>query len=119
MRFRASVEYIADTIIIKVKPARLWECKAGQFIYLCLLELSHTVFIQAYPFFILWWDSKTLVLLVKPRRGFIKSLRRYIKEERTKKTNLIAIIKGPYGKELDFMEYKTVLLFITGVKIAR
>ena len=41
---RASVEYIADAIVIEVKPARPWECKAGQFIYLCLPELSHIAF---------------------------------------------------------------------------
>ena len=58
-----------------------------------------------------------MVLFVELRRGFIESLRRYIKEERTKKTNLIAIIEGPYSKELDFIEYKTVLLFIMGVGI--
>ena len=119
LRFKASVEYIADAIIIEVKPARPWECKAGQFIYLRLLELSYIAFIQAYPFFILWWDSKTLVLFIELRKGFIESLWCYIKEKRTKKTDLIAIIKGPYSKELDFTEYKTILLFATGVKIAR
>jgi len=118
LRSRASVEYVADAIIIEVKPARPWECKAGQFIYLRLPELSHTAFMQAHPFFVSWWDSKTLVLLVEPRRGFTESLWCYVKEERTKKTDLIAIIEGPYGKELDFTEYETVLLFATGVGIA-
>ena len=119
LRSRASVEYIADAIIIEVKPARPWEYKAGQFIYLRLLELSYIAFMQAYLFFISWWDSKILVLLIELRRGFIESLRRYIKEERTKKTDLIAIIKGPYSKELNFTEYKTVLLFATGVRITK
>ena len=53
LRSKASVEYIANAIIIKIKPAQLWECKAGQFIYLYLLELSYTAFMQVYPFFIL------------------------------------------------------------------
>ena len=43
--FRASVEYIADAIIIEVKLVWPWECKAEQFIYLYLPELSYTVFI--------------------------------------------------------------------------
>ncbi len=74
---------------------------------------------QVYPFFVLQWDSKILILFIRPRRGFIESLWHYIKDKRTKKTNLIAIIKGPYSKELDFIKYKTVLLFATGVKIIK
>ena len=60
-----------------------------------------------------------MVLLVKLRRGFTESLRHYVKDKRIKKTNLIAIIEGPYSKELDFTEYKTVLLFVIGVGIVR
>ena len=90
LRSRASVEYIADAIMIKVKPAQPWECKARQFIYLYLPGLSYTAFIQAYPFFISWWDSKILVLLIELRRGFIESLRRYIVTELAK--------SGSYGR---------------------
>jgi hypothetical protein len=45
LRSRASVKCVANAIVIKVKLAWLWECKAKQFIYLHLLELSYIAFI--------------------------------------------------------------------------
>ncbi|OCK79498.1 hypothetical protein K432DRAFT_299721, partial [Lepidopterella palustris CBS 459.81] len=58
-------------------------------------------------------------LLIKPRQGFTGSLQLYTKEKRTKKANLIAIINGPYSKELDFTRFETILLFATRINITR
>lgn len=118
LRCSASIEAVTDAVLVEVKLARTWEFEAGQFVYLRLPEVSRTAFMQAHPFFVSWWDRDTLSLLIEPRRGFTGSLQLYAKEERTKKADLIAIIDGPYGKELDLTKFETVLLFATGIGIA-
>ncbi|XTI82150.1 hypothetical protein V2W45_1227456, partial [Cenococcum geophilum] len=69
-----------------------------------------------YPFVILGWDSNSdrlkIYLLIKPRRGFTKKLTSYIN------TLISAFINGLYGVRYNFSNFRTVLIFVTSIRVA-
>jgi predicted ferric reductase len=117
LRCKAVIESVTDAVLVEVELVRPWNFEAGQFVYLRLPGVSRTAFMQAHPFFVLWWDLNRVTLLAKRRSGFTDSLKLYAEDYKRAKT-VTAIIDGPYGKELDFTSFETVLLFATGVGIA-
>jgi NAD(P)H-flavin reductase len=63
---------------------------------------------------IIWWERKpdSIVFLVQPHNGFTKRVKRLTTGPWR------AVIEGPYGTELDFGSYGTILMFATGFGIA-
>lgn len=112
----ARIKARTGAIEITVKVARPWNVKAGEWIFLSIPAAGATSALQSHPFMIIWWDRDvnglTLSLLVKPRRGFTRRLASMAGRD------LIALIDGPYGPELQLGEYGTVLMFATGIGIA-
>jgi predicted ferric reductase len=113
---RATVHWQTDAAQVHVKLSRSWKFRAGQYVYLCMPDVSTGAFLQSHPFSIAWWykdgENDVIVLIVQPRRGFTRQLM-----GRTE-TDMKAIIEGPYGGKLSLGSYGTVLLFATGVGIA-
>jgi len=116
----AVIESHVDAVTIRIKISRPWKYRAGQYIWLCMPEVSLTSLVQLHPFMISGWYSENendkevdkIVLLAQERKGFTSNLHR-IKNCKRK-----AIIDGPYGNELHLESYDTVLLFATGIGIA-
>jgi len=68
-----------------------------------------------------WWypydqDQDIVVFIIQRQKGFTRSLP--TSSDSSQSTELRAIIKGPYGKEIHLDKYGTVLLFATGIGIA-
>ena len=59
-----------------------------------------------------------MVFIVQKQRGFTKNLFLHANSNRSQNYEIRALVKGPYGKELDLKSYGTVLLFATGIGIA-
>ena len=64
-----------------------------------------------------WWDWNKeglliISLLVKSRTGFTRQLDRYTDRK------LLTFIDGPYGIQHVFGDYRTVVMFATGIGIA-
>lgn len=109
---------VLDAVHVYVRLARPWTWRAGQWVYLSISGVSRTWFVQSHPFFVSWWyrDAKgdaIIVLIVEKRKGFTKDL-----VSVDPRSEMRAIVEGPYGRELHLESYGTVLLFATGIGIA-
>ncbi|KAH8650328.1 hypothetical protein BGZ60DRAFT_389188 [Tricladium varicosporioides] len=109
---------VLDAVHVHIRLARPWTWRAGQWVYLSILGVSRTSFVQSHPFFVSWWyrDAKgdaTIVLIVEKMKGFTKDL-----VSVDPRSEMRAIVEGPYGRELHLESYGTVLLFATGIGIA-
>lgn len=101
---------------VDITLPRPWTFRAGQYVYLRLPNLHFWAFLQAHPYNLVWWDqtdsrSAKASFIVEPRAGMTRDLvqRRSLRK---------AIIDGPYGTELDFGSFETVLMFVAGIGIA-
>jgi predicted ferric reductase len=109
---------VLDAVHVHIRLARPWTWQAGQWVYLSIPGVNRTSFVQSHPFFVSWWyrDAKggvTIVLIVERRKGFTKDL-----VSVDPRSEMRAIVEGPYGRELHLELYGTVLLFATGIGIA-
>ncbi|KAF4625874.1 hypothetical protein G7Y89_g12291 [Cudoniella acicularis] len=82
---------VSDAVYIHVRLSRPWRPRAGQYVYLSILE---------------------------KRKGFTQDLFRHTTNDVDQRNGIRAIIEGPYRKELDLKSYGTILLFATGIRIA-
>jgi hypothetical protein len=140
---RAKVIAMPGGVQIHVKLIQPWRFGAGQTVYLCLPQVSHSAFFQSHPFVLSWWYKSVkgddiAVFIIRPRRGFTrivediapKPLKDWMTLARSakglklesydtaKSKELRAIIEGPYGNELNLKSFDTVLLFASGIRIA-
>jgi len=111
---QATIQTFQEVVKITVEIPRPWKFRSGQWVYLCLPGNSPHEWFQQHPFMITWWEKKpdSIVFLVQPHNGFTNRVRRLAAGPWK------AIIEGPYGKELDFGSYGTILMFATGFGIA-
>ncbi|KFY69538.1 hypothetical protein V496_00158 [Pseudogymnoascus sp. VKM F-4515 (FW-2607)] len=112
----AKVANVSTAVKVAIDVPRPWDVKAGQYIFLSIPAAGLLSSLHGHPFMIVWWqrdiNGLTVFLLVKPRSGFTARLAGLQNRKR------LAFIDGPYGLEYDFGEYKTVLMFATGIGIA-
>ena len=106
----------SGAVQVTIKAPRPWDVRAGEWIFLTIPAAGLTSAFQGHPFMIVWWersgDGLMISLLVKPRRGFTRSLAGLTNRD------LFAFIDGPYGPGPSLGEYGTVLMFATGIGIA-
>ncbi len=100
-----------------VVVGRTWKFKAGQYVYLWLPAMGIRSCFQSHPYSVAWWDdspsrkSCTISFLIQPRRGLSGKLIQY------RSLGFVGI-NGPYGTEMGFGDFETVLLFAGGIGIA-
>ncbi|KAH7304389.1 hypothetical protein B0I35DRAFT_495104 [Stachybotrys elegans] len=113
---------LLDAVHVHVRLPRKWTYRAGQYINLYMPGVSRTSFAQLHPFCVAWWYSKDgsdyIVLIIEKKHGFTKQLCSHRSIELNNSAEMVALIEGPYGRELDLDSYGTVLLFATGIGIA-
>ena len=122
---RILIDYPTDSSLIEplnvfkvdIVVPRKWKVRAGQYMFISIPKLGIMTGLRGHPFMITWWDWSeegllTISLLVKARTGFTRQLNRYTEEK------LLTFIDGPYGIEHKFGDYKTVVMFATGIGIA-
>jgi predicted ferric reductase len=113
---RATVEKDGKIMIVSVTLPRAWDFKAGQYVKICIPYLSWSSCLQWHPFAIssseLVNGDKVIRLMIRERKGFTALLaNRGIPE-------MLALVDGPYGREIQLRSYGTVLLFASGIGIA-
>jgi len=111
---QATTETVQGVIKMTVEIPRPWKLRPTQWGNLCLSEFNPHEWFQKHPFMILWWVCKpeSIVFLVQPCNGFTNGARQLAPGPWK------VIIKWPYGEELDFRSYGTILMFATGFGIA-
>lgn len=114
---------VSDAVHIHVRVSRDWQPKPGQYVYLRLLNMTYTTWIQSHPFYVSWWykdanGHRYVVLIVERRRGFTKHLFLCANDNPRKETELRALVEGPYGMTPRLHSYGTVLLFATGIGVS-
>ncbi|KAH6883860.1 ferric reductase transmembrane component 3 [Thelonectria olida] len=113
---------LSDAVHLHIRLSRTWKHRAGQYVYLCIPGVSHTSFAQLHPFYVAWWyrdgGYDYAVFIMQKQRGFTDRVFSHRASEYDKVADLVAVIEGPYGKELNLDSYGTVLLFATGIGIA-
>jgi predicted ferric reductase len=144
---RAKTIAMPDGVQVHVKMAQPWEFRAGQYVYLRLRAASRSTLLQSHPFVLSWWyknkdGDDIAVFMIKPRKGFTQRVEDIAPKpmegwkalaialakrgeelvlgsyDTAESKELMAIIEGPYGNELNLESYDTVLLFATGIGIA-
>jgi NAD(P)H-flavin reductase len=114
---RASIEKDGKIIIVSVTLPRPWDFKAGQHVNLCIPSLRGSL-LQWHPFvlssFELVSGNTVIRLMIRERKGFTAMLANKV----TLNQDMVALIDGPYGREVQLREYSTVLLFASGIGIA-
>lgn len=114
---------VSDAVHVHVRLPRLWQPRAGQYVYLSLPGLTYASFAQSHPFYVAWWyhdeenGNDYVVFIVQRRNGFANDL--FLQARPCNQSpELTALIEGPYGKELKLESYRTVILFATGIGVA-
>ncbi|KFA76986.1 hypothetical protein S40288_10350 [Stachybotrys chartarum IBT 40288] len=83
---------------------------------------EHSHIEPLHPFCVAWSYKKDgsdyIVLIIETKHGFTKQLCSHRNIELNNTIEMVALIEGPYGRELDLDSYGTVLLFATGIGIA-
>ena len=114
---RARIEKDGKIMIVSVTLPRTWNFKAGQHVNLCIPSLRGSL-LQWHPFalssFELVNGSTVIRLMIRERKGFTAVLA----NKRTPSQDMVALIDGPYGREIQLRTYGTVLLFASGIGIA-
>ena len=106
-------------MIVSVTLPRPWHFKAGQHVKLCIPSLSRSSFLQWHPFALSSYEvfngNTVIRLMIRERKGFTALLanKGYPDYE------MVALINGPYGKQIQLRTYGTVLLFASRIGIAR
>ncbi|KAI1382492.1 uncharacterized protein F4822DRAFT_435527 [Hypoxylon trugodes] len=113
---------VPDVVHVHVRLPRKWKPRAGQYIYLSVPGASRTSFAQLHPFYVAWRHrdrgNDYAVLIVQKQRGFSRRLFSRRGNDVDCASDMMALVEGPYGKELRLDLYGTVLLFATGIGIA-
>jgi predicted ferric reductase len=114
---------VSDAVHVHVQLTRSWQPGGGQYAYLCIPGVSYTSFAQWHAFYVSWWyrdaeGNDVVVFIVQKQRGFTRNLFLHANSDLSQNYEMRALVKGPYGKELDLKSYGTVLLFATGIGIS-
>ncbi|KAH7345846.1 ferric reductase transmembrane component 3, partial [Plectosphaerella cucumerina] len=113
---------LEDAVHIHVRLSRPWNVRAGQYIYLTVPWAGGASVTQSHPFYIAWWyrvdDDNYIVLIAQRRHGFTERIFRIRDARRNGSAGALALVDGPYGKEMGLDAYDNVLLFATGIGIA-
>ena len=117
---RARIERCDDAVVMTVDLARPLDCRnlAGRYVYISTLGVSIFSIFQQHPFSIAWWsrsgkEAKSISLLIKPQRGYTG----WLTYGPLEKSHPV-VIDGPYGRHIDTTQYRSVILFATGIGIA-
>lgn len=115
---RATVERDGKIMIMSITLPRSWNFKAGQHIKLCIPGLSWGSLLQWHPFAISSYElvngNMVIHLMIRERKGFTAILANKGNPDQ----EIVALIDGPYGKQIQLRTYSTVLLFASGIGIA-
>lgn len=115
---RATVERDGKIMIVSVTLPRPWDFKAGQNVKICIPCLSWSSFLQWHPFDLSSYElingSMVIRLMIRERKGFTAILASKGSPDR----EMLALVDGPYGREIQLRTYGTVLLFASGIGIA-
>jgi predicted ferric reductase len=103
---------VTDAVYIKVKPKRLWTCRPGQYIHVCILDLTVDFPPRFRPFYVAQWEGDTAVLICQGSKGLAQKLHPKID------TDVRALIEGPYGKSLVLDRYQNALFVATDIGVA-
>jgi NAD(P)H-flavin reductase len=113
---RATVEKDGKIMIVSVTPPRPWDPKGGQYVKICIPYLSWSSCLQWHPFAISSYErvnNKMIIrLIIRERKGFTALLANRGDPE------MLALVDGPYGREIQLRSYGTVLLFASEIGIA-
>lgn len=105
-------------MILSVTLPRSWNFKAGQHIKLCIPSLSWGSILQWHPFTLSSYEfvngNMVIHLIIRERKGFTATLANKGKPDH----EMVALIDGPYGNQIQLRTYGTVLLFASGIGIA-
>ena len=105
-------------MIISVTLLRPWDFKAGQYIKICIPFLSWSSILQWHPFALSSYElingNMVIRLMIREREGLTAILASKGSPDR----EMLALIDGPYGREIPLRTYGTVLLFASGIGIA-
>jgi NAD(P)H-flavin reductase len=112
------MEKDGKVMIVSVTLPRLWNFKAGQCVKLCIPSLGWGSFLQWHPFALssceLVDGNMVIRLMIRERKGFTAILANKGNPDH----EMVALIDGPYGKQIPLRTYGTVLLFASGIGIA-
>jgi NAD(P)H-flavin reductase len=112
------MEKDGKVMIVSVTLPRLWNFKAGQCVKLCIPSLDWGSFLQWHPFALssceLVDGNMVIRLMIRERKGFTAILANKGNPDH----EMVALIDGPYGKQIPLRTYGTVLLFASGIGIA-
>jgi predicted ferric reductase len=117
---RATMEKNGKIMIVSVAlpKSRSWNFKAGQHVKLCIPCLSWGSILQWHPFALSSYElvngNMVIHLMIRERKGFTAILA----NKRNPDHEMVALIDGPYGKQIQLRTYGTVLLFASGIGIA-
>lgn len=115
---RATMQRDGKIMIVSVTVPRSWNFKAGQHVKLCIPGLSWCSFLQWHPFALSSYElingNMVIRLMIRERKGFTALLANRANPDR----EMVALIDGPYGKQIQLRSYSTVLLFASGIGIA-
>lgn len=113
---RVTVERDSKIMIVSVTLPRPWDFKAGQYVKICIPCLSWSSCLQWHPFCLSSYElvngNMVIRLMIREREGFTALLASKGTPE------MLALVDGPYGREIQLRTYGTVLLFASGIGIA-
>jgi hypothetical protein len=116
---RATTEKDGKIMIVSVTLPRSWNFKAGQHVKLCIPCLSWGSFLQWHPFSLSSYElvngNMVIHLMIRKRKGFTAILANRGNPDH----EMVALIDGPYSKLIQLRTYSIVLLFASGIRIAR
>ncbi|KAF3116814.1 hypothetical protein TWF706_000039 [Orbilia oligospora] len=110
---------VNDIVLVKLGTKKNTTIRAGQYIQLCIPDVSTSAFIQQHPFYISWIDDyhdmRVICFLITPKRGFTEDLVRRANEIHL--YNPPAKYDGPFGVPVRLEKYGTIIAFATGIGI--
>jgi NAD(P)H-flavin reductase len=105
-------------MIVSVTLPRPWDFKAGQYIKIYIPFLSWSSILQWHPFALSLYKlingNMVIRLVIREREGLTAILASKGSPDR----EMLALIDGPYGREIQLRTYGIVLLFASGIGIA-
>ena len=113
---------VPDAVQVHIKLPRSWKPQAGQWLNICIPGLSSTSLIQSHPFYLSEYrkdkDDDYAIFIVERRHGFTRNLFLHISNNLNHRSDLRAIIEGPFGNQLSLHLYGDILLIATGIGIS-
>jgi predicted ferric reductase len=115
---RATVKRDGKIMIVSITLPRAWDFKAGQYVKICVPFLSWSSFLQWHPFALSSYEAVNgnivIRLQIRERDGFTAILASKGSED----YEMLALVDGPYGRDIQLGKYSTVFLFASGIGIA-